>query len=65
MTINNLYDQSQDTIDQYEEKAYNILLNSGTIKLVDEPLEDTEYVERVYELAQELWEINLYIVAND
>lgn len=57
----NLYDQPQDIIEKFEAKAYFMLVDIGLIQLADKPIEDLSHVERIYELAEELFDVSRYI----
>lgn len=51
-----LYDQPEEIIEQYVTRAFDQLVNSGRISLVDEPMEEHSEFGLVNEVAQELFE---------
>ena len=55
-----LWEQSDDVIEQFEQKAYLLLVDNGTVQLIDQPIEDLPNVQRIYALAEELFELSQY-----
>lgn len=56
-----LWDQPDDVVKKFEKKAYCMLVDIGLIQLIDKPIEDSSYVERIYELAEELFDVSRYV----
>lgn len=56
MTTKDLFDEADEVIEQYIERAYEKLVGSGFLPLVDEPIEDSPKFDLVCEVAQELYE---------
>jgi hypothetical protein len=56
-----LWDQSDDVIKKFQQKAYHMLLGNGVVQSSDQPIEDSPNVQRVYDLAEELFEISQYV----
>ena len=53
-----LWEQSDDVIERFEQKAYLLLVDNGTVQLVDQPIEDLPNVQRIYALAEELFQLS-------
>jgi hypothetical protein len=56
-----LWNQSDDVIEKFEQKAYHMLLGNGVVKTTDQPIEDSPNAQRVYDLAEELFETSQYV----
>jgi hypothetical protein len=61
MQCANLWDQSDDVVEKFEQKAYRMLLDNGVVQLTDEPIEDLPNAQRIYDLAEELFEMSQYV----
>ena len=53
--MSDLYDQTDDVIARYEDKARGKLEISARIPTVDEPIEDGKHFDLVQQVANEMW----------
>jgi len=52
----NLYDQPEEVIEKYEEKARDMLIESAWLPLHDDVWATDKYADQIADKAQELWE---------